>query len=321
MKDLDKCSDPLSFEVRESCGIGDYFVNHIPYDKHFKIFNTEEYLNDAIKELVLRYATSNNIEDVLLQFTDRGIPGAAKIIIDSIKNAFNIIAAILYKFDISNYFISQRDPYKFEEGYIDIVNIIHMDIVEKSEKNINLCVNIEYAKMSEIKNQNVIEPIVIKCDIPLSDDYDNIRHKQIAISGDTTYTVLFDTTRGIENETILKDVVSVSNIAVDKYDEIIRFIYNILYINETNHCKTCVNNKFESTDCCLKSEIDLKDIVNYMHDKYLFIYNDDKTVFNLSICEKDIGGFARFNFISRRMIEHSLMVGDYIDFLARGGKD
>ena len=329
MKDLTNFLNPLDFEVRESCDFNDGFVEHIPYAKKYGDYTTEEYLNDAVKEMILRRATQDDNKDICAQFTDYGIPGAQRIIIDTVKNAVNIIAAILFKFDISNYYekLPEEARNVFRTNFIDKISISRACIYTSYDKCYTLEMDVCYFKMSKDQNKDpFIKPIVVKCNVPLTDIVDRLRNKTLYEAGDAVYTIIYsgvpiasaDDVKNTDPDLIPKAshyIVESNDLIKSSFDDVVGFIYQIVFNNNKKKCQYCERNKFENIECLNNLPVDdMESVYRKLTDENLFSYDGaNKSFFEMTLNKKDIGGFNRFTNISRRIVEYDLAIDDYIN--------
>lgn len=317
MKDLTNFKNPIDFEIRETCDVNASFIRHIPYKPTFIEVSNDKYYEEAIKELIARYAKSINDNFILAQFADEGIGGADKVILTAFKSSINIIAAILSEMDISVFYDVEDTAYTDLDKFIDhiIINAITFNDVDGQ-----LFVSIGFNKLFPDGTDSFLYPIEVKSFIPLINIKDKLRGKDLYTAGDTVYQIIvgnrpYNPSNAapvfIENATRLADNISLRSKST------LTLIHCLLKNNAKSSCSTCRGNKYGNVECLgnfiLKDKEFANQIIKPLTDNYALEINDEKNWFGITIHKDDVGGFNRFSVVGRRIVEYSLMLDDYLN--------
>lgn len=306
MKDLSNYKNPFDFEMRETCGVNASFIGHIPYKRTFEEVSNDKFYEDAILEMIARCGNDH----VLAQFSDEGVPGASKQILNAIKNSVNIIAAILSVNDISNFYPVEDTAYENLGKFVDKIHI-HPEINDDCSE---MTIFVGYQCIYPDNPEMFIQPITVQCIVPLTYKHDKLRHKDDSVPGDNVYILHVGV--GVrrdpneEHNELTDDVDKLNDNIALRFDETIKLLYKLINNEKNSRCSTCRGNK----SGCLVGNLPTDIILANLYNNYDFGNLDNNKLYDLTLRENDVGGFKKFfNVDGRRMVEFTLMVEDYIN--------
>lgn len=305
MKDLSNCKNPFDFEIRETCEVNASFIGHIPYKRTFEEVSNDKFYENAILEMIARCGNDR----VLAQFSDEGVPGASKQILNAIKNSVNIIAAILSVNDISNFYPVEDTAYENLGKFVDRIHI-HPDISDDCSE---MTIFVEYQCVYPDNPNMFIQPIAIQCIVPLAYKHDKLRHRDDSVPGDNVYILHVGSIKPDPNEghdKYTNDVDKLNDNIALRFESTIKLLYKLFDNEKNSRCSTCRGNKSE----CLVGNLPTDVILNNLFNDYCLGKSDDNKIYDLTMRENDIGAFKKFfSNVGRRMVEFTLMVEDYIN--------
>lgn len=307
MKDLNNYKNPFDFEIRETCDVNTSFIRHIPYKQTFEEVSNDKFYEDAILEMIARCGNNH----ALAQFSDEGVPGASKYILNSIKNSINIIAAVLSKTNISHFYpCEDNDTY-----WNKFISLIHIEVVDSVNEIPGITFSVEYHNTRFDNPEIYLLPIVVQCNIPLIYDRNKIHHKDIIVPGDTTYTLFVGAEQHDpekEPQEYIEDTNKLNYYIGLFFEDTVDLLYKLLNNEKNSRCSTCNKNKFDNVEC-LVGNLPIDVTISKLYEDYVFKKADNNQDYSLIICENDVGGFKRFSDIGRCMVEYSLMIEDYLN--------